>query len=120
VPYSISGTSHQGSFTQSSTLQLIEGAGFVSRRTGTGQVLAACYRAAPCHVTVSASANGKRIAHSKPKYLGVDELGALQFKLSSAGRRMLQHARGNQLPARITITDSSGSAMGHTVLVSYG
>jgi hypothetical protein len=120
IPYSISGPSQTGTFVQASSLQLVEGAGFVSSRTGTGLLLAACYGASPCRVTVTAEAGGRQIAHSAPEYLGLDELGLLRFKLSSAGRTMLQHARGNQLPARITLRDSSGAAVGRIPLVSYG
>lgn len=120
IPYSISGSSRTGSFTQSPGLQLIEGPAFVSSQTGAGLVLAACDGASPCRVTVNAEAAGKRIAHSTSEYLGADELGYLRLRLSSGGRRMLKNAKGNQLPARITLTDGSASAVGHTVLVSYG
>src|SRR5581483_3894335 len=120
IPYSISGPGHVGGFTQSPGLQLIQGAGFVSSQTGTGLVLVACDGASPCHVTVNAEAGGKRIAHSKPQFLGPDELGYLRFKLSPSGRRMLQNARGNQLAVRITVTNGKASAVGHTDLVSYG
>lgn len=120
IPYSISGPGQIGSFTQSPGLQLIQGDGFVSSQSGAGLVLVACDGASPCHVTVNAEAAGRRIAHSRPQFLGADELGYLRFKLSPAGRRMLQNARGNQLPVRITVTDGNTSAVGHTDLVSYG
>jgi outer membrane protein assembly factor BamB len=120
IPYSISGPSQARTFSQSPTLQLIEDSGFVASHTGSGQVMAGCYGASPCRVRVTVEAGGRRIARSKLQYLGLNELGAVHFSLSPAGRRMLQHARGNQLPARITLTDANASAVGHTTLVGYG
>lgn len=119
IPYSVSGTGPTRSTSESPTIQLLQTTGFVSSSTGEGRILAACYAAAPCEVTTTVSANGAQIASTTPERLGVNELGGLAFKLSTAGRLMLQHASGNQLPAQITITDGSDTATGQIALVGY-
>jgi Arylsulfotransferase (ASST) len=118
IPYSIAGTSAR-SASQSPSLQLLQRPGFVSSSGGIGQILAACYAPGPCKITTTVSAGGKRIAHTGGEYLGADELGILSFKLSSAGRSMLRHASGNQLPAQIRLNDGSDTATGQLPLVSY-
>ena len=49
----------------------------------------------------------------------MDELGVLYFKLSAAGRSMLHHASGNQLPAQIRLSDGNQVATGQIALVAY-
>jgi hypothetical protein len=119
IPYSIAGSGPVRSTSQSPTVQLVQGTGFVSSSAGTGQILAACYAPAPCRITTTVSAGAKRIAHTAGEYLGVDELRILSFKLSSAGRSMLQHASGNQLPAQIRLVDGSNATTGEIALVAY-
>jgi hypothetical protein len=65
------------------------------------------------------SANGQRVAHTTAEHLGVDELGVLYFKLSSAGRSMLRHASGNQLPVQVKLSDRADTATGNLALVGY-
>jgi Arylsulfotransferase (ASST) len=119
IPYSVSGSGPSRSTSQSPTIQLAQTTGFVSSRTGVGQIMAACYAAAPCQVNATVSANGVQIASMGPERLGVNELGELYFKLTDAGRAMLGQASGNQLPAQITITDGSDTATGQIALVGY-
>jgi len=42
--------------------------------------------------------------------IGADELGYLIFSLTSRGRTLLANARGNQLGARVTITQTTASS----------
>ena len=91
----------------------------MSSSSGTGQLLAACYATVPCHVTATVSAGGKRVAHTAAEHLGVNELGVLYFKLSAAGRSMLRHASGNELPAQITLSNGGDTATGQLALVDY-
>ncbi len=118
IPYSVSGSGPQRSASGSADLQLVQETGFVSGG-GSGQILAACYGPSPCQVTTTVSAAGRHIAHTKPEYLGVDELGALTFNLTAAGRSMLQHASGNQLAAQVRLTDGGQTATGQIALAGY-
>jgi Arylsulfotransferase (ASST) len=119
IPYSIAGAGPGHSASQSPTVQLLQRPGFVSSGNGEGQLLAACYASRPCQVTATISANGKRVAHTAPEHLGVNEIGVLYFKMSADGRSMLRHASGNQLPAQITLSDGADTATGNLALVSY-
>ena len=119
IPYSIAGAGPTRSASQSPTVQLVQGTGFVSSSTGTGQILAACYAPVPCQITTTVSAGGSQVAHTAREYLGVNEVGILSFRLSAAGRSMLQHASGNQLPAQITLSDGTDRASGQIALVAY-
>jgi hypothetical protein len=119
IPYSVSGSGPTRSTSQTPTIQIVQNTAFANTSTGDGQILAACYDSTPCEVTVTMSANGAQIASTAPERLGVDELGELSFKLSTAGRVMLQHASGNQLPVQITLTDGSNTATGQIALVGY-
>ncbi len=119
ISYSISGANPGHSASESPTIQLLQRPGFVLSSNGDGQILAACYASAPCQVTATVSAQGTQIARSTPEHLGVNELGVLYFKLSEAGRSMLAHASGNQLPVKITISDGADTATGDLALVGY-
>jgi hypothetical protein len=119
IPYSVAGAAPGHSASQSPTIQLLQRPGFVSSSNGQGQLLAACYASTPCQVTAVVSANGQRVAHTTAEHLGVDELGVLYFKLSSAGRSMLRHASGNQLPVQVKLSDRADTATGNLALVGY-
>ena len=119
IPYSTAGAGPTRSASQSPTVQLVQDTGFVSSSTGTGQILAACYAPAPCQITTTVSAGGSQVAHTPREYLGVNEVGILSFRLSAAGRSMLQQASGNQLPAQITLSDGTDTASGQIALVAY-
>ncbi len=119
IPYSVSGPAPLRSTLQSPTIQLVQSTGFVESSTGGGQILAACYAATPCRVTTTVSASGARVASTGPERLGVDELGEMRFKLDAAGRLMLRHAPGNQLPAQIALRSGGNTATGQIALVGY-
>ncbi len=119
IPYSVTGKGSTGAVSGSGGLQFLQGAGFVSSATGTGQFVIGCFAASPCRITAIISANGHQIARSTRQYLGFDEVGALHFKLSPAGRRMLAHAQNNQLAVQIRVGGSAGNASGRITLVAY-
>ncbi len=119
ISYAVAGPSPGNSSSQSPTIQLLQRPGFVSSSSGMGQILAACYGSAPCQVTGTVSANGLQIAQVASQQLGIDELGSVYFKLSPAGRTMLSHASGNQLPVQVSITDGADTATGNLALVGY-
>jgi hypothetical protein len=104
---------------QSPAVHIVQDTGFVSSATGQGQIVAACYASIPCPIRITLSSGGHVLAQTGREELGVDELGALMFKLTSTGRSMLTHAQGNQLPARIVISDGSERATGSIALVGY-
>lgn len=119
IPYSITGKGSTNPVVQGSGLQFLQGVGFVSSATGKAQFLIGCFAASPCRITTTVFANGHQIARSTPQYVGVDEVGVVHFKLSPAGRKMLAHARGNQLPVQIRLRDPAGNAAGRISLVAY-
>ena len=51
-----------------------------------------------------------RIARTGRELIGADELGYLIFSLTARGKTLLAHAHGNQLGARVTITQTLPSA----------
>jgi hypothetical protein len=107
------------STSQSPAVHLVQSTGFVSSAAGQGQIVAACYASVPCPMRITVSSSGHVLAQTGREQLGIDELGALSFKLTAAGRSMLAHASGNQLPARIVISDGSERATGSIALVGY-
>lgn len=120
IPYSTSGASPAGSASQSPTIQLARTTGFVSSSTGVGQILGACYASSrACQPKATITSSGRVIAATGAEHLGAEELGEIYFTLSATGRRMLAHARGNELPAQITLKDGSNTASGEIALVGY-
>jgi hypothetical protein len=59
------------------------------------------------------------IARTGPEFVGAKQLGYLSFSLTPAGRAMLARAPGNQLGARITVTNGHDSASGAIALVRF-
>jgi hypothetical protein len=118
VPYSTSGTSPAQSVSQAPSIQLVGTRELVSSRH-TGGILAACYGPAPCLVGARISAGNTVIASPDPRYLGVGEAAYLPFKLNPAGQTMLANASGNQLAARVTLTNAGSVASGRVVLSRY-
>jgi outer membrane protein assembly factor BamB len=118
VPYSTSGTSPAQSVSQAPSIQLVGTRELVSSRH-TGGILAACYGPAPCLVGARISADNTVIASPDPRYLGVGEAAYLPFKLNPAGQTMLANASGNQLAARVTLTNAGSVASGRVALSRY-
>jgi hypothetical protein len=84
-----------------------------------GGILAGCLSATPCHVRTTLVAGGQTIASSGTEFLGANELGYLFFKLTPAGHRLIERAPGNQLGARLTLTDGSAVSRADVALIPF-
>jgi hypothetical protein len=118
VPFSTSGSSPARTASQSSSLRLLGLTDFVSAN-GVGGILAECLASTPCHTKTTVSVGNTVIASTGSELLGARGIGYLIFTLTSAGRSMLEHARGNQLGATVTISDGGATARGSVALVRF-
>ena len=118
VRFSTSGAAPARSASQSSTLRLLGLTDFVSSG-GTGGILAECLASTPCHTRTTVSVGSTVIATTGSELLGARDVGYLIFSLTSAGKSMLEHDRGNQLGAAVTITDGGATAHGNLSLVRF-
>jgi hypothetical protein len=118
VPYTTSGTSPQRVLTDAPSLRIVAATAFVYRES-VGGLLTDCLSATPCRASAKLWHGHTTLAQTNGEQLGAEELGYLSFRLTPAGRRMLQTARGNQLSAHVSETDGPASAGGQIVLVSY-
>jgi hypothetical protein len=119
VPFSTSGSGPARKATQASTLQFVGLTDFVSNASGVGGILAACFQFTPCHVSTTVASGSTTIASTGSEFIGAGELGYLSFTLNAAGRSMLAHATGNQLPAHVTIKNGSTTATADIALVGF-
>ncbi len=119
VSYRTHGAAPGETLTQAPGLRLIGATDFVYHGS-TGGILAACTTTAPCMVKTAIVAGGQTVATAGPQFTGAHELVYLRFKLTTAGRRMLARAHGNQLGVQLTIEDGVDTASGRAVLVSFG
>ena len=118
APFSTSGAAPARSASQSSTLRILGLSDFVSSG-GTGGILAECLASTPCHTKTTVSVGNTVVASTGSELLGARDVGYLIFSLTSAGKSMLEHARGNQLGAAVTITDGGATAHGNLALVRF-
>lgn len=118
VPFSTSGSAPARSASQSPSLQILGLSDFVSAG-GVGGILAQCLASSPCHTKTTVSVGNTVVASTGSELLGARSVGYLIFSLTSAGRSMLAHARGNQLGAAVTISDGSATARGQVALVRF-
>jgi hypothetical protein len=118
VSFHTSGRGPKRSYHQGPDLQVISGTDFVSSR-GAGGILAQCQSSSPCHSTVTVTAGNRTIATSKPEWLGAHQVGYVGFSLSSAGRSLLAHARGNQLTVRVKLSGAGNPASATLALVRF-
>ncbi len=118
VPFSTQGRAPGRNLSQSPTLNLIGATDFVYR-SAVGGILAGCFSEVPCIVSTKIVAGHATIARAGPQFLGANELEYLMFRLTAKGKALLMHARGNQLGAKVTVSDGSARAVGHIVLVSF-
>lgn len=118
IPVTTSGASPPRSVTQTSTLRILATTDFVSTG-GAGGILAACLTSTPCRASTTVTAAGQIIALTRPEVLGVNELGYLSFSLTPTGQALLTHAPGDQLPAKVTITNAGTTATAQIALASY-
>jgi hypothetical protein len=117
-PYSTSGAAPAHKANQSQSLQILGLTDFVSPG-GTGGILAECLATTPCHTKTTVSVGGTVIATTGSELLGARNVSYLIFSLTSAGKSMLEHARGNQLGAEVTISDGAASASAAVSLVRF-
>ncbi len=120
ISFSTGGKAPPRSVDQASTLRFLGVTDFVYRNS-VGGILASCPATVPCDVTTTIKAGRRTIATAGPQFLGSNELGYLTFKLTPAGRRLMAHAHGNVLAARVTLNDATSSAVAtaHIALVGY-
>ena len=119
VPFSTRGRGPTRAGSHGSSLQFIGLTDFVSSASGVGGILTGCFSSSPCHVTTRITSGTRTIATTGSEFLGAGELGYLAFTLTPAGRSMLAHAPGNQLPAHVTLTNGSRSASANLALVRF-
>ncbi len=118
VPFSTSGAAPARSAGQSPSLQILGLTDFVSAN-GVGGILAECLASTPCHTKTTVSVGKTVVASTGSELLGARSVGYLIFTLTSAGRSMLEHTRGNQLGAAVTISDGPSTAHGQIALVGF-
>ncbi len=118
VPFSTSGAAPARTARQSPSLQIVGLTDFVSSN-GVGGILAECLASTACHTKTTVSVGKTVIATTGPELLGSHGVGYLIFSLTSRGRSMLDHARGNQLGASVTISDGASTASGIIALVRF-
>jgi len=118
IPFSTSGAAPARGASQSRTLRLLGLSDFVSAG-GVGGILAECLATSPCHTRTTVSVGRTVVASTGSELLGGRDVGYLIFALTSAGRSLLAHARGNQLGATVTISDGGATARGSIALVRF-
>jgi hypothetical protein len=116
IPYSTSGSGPSRHVSQSAAVQVANTTGFATS-AGNGAILAGCYAAVPCELRATLSVGGTQIASTSAQHLGVAELGPIYFQLNSAGKALLARASGNQLAARVRLSNGSSSAAGQISLI---
>jgi hypothetical protein len=119
VPFSTSGSGPRRVVSNAATLKFVGRTDFVSSASGVGGILAGCFATAPCHVSTKVTSGTSTIATTGREFIGAGELGYLAFTLTSAGRSMLAHAPGNQLPVRVRLTSGSTTATASLVLAAF-
>jgi hypothetical protein len=118
TPFSTSGQSPAKVLTDAPALRIISATSFVYRDS-VGGLLTDCLSATPCVVKAKLWHGRTALATTGGEQLGAGELGYLSFKLTPAGRKMLESTAGNQLSAHAYINDGSAGAGGVITLVSY-
>jgi hypothetical protein len=113
VQFKTTGSGPRHSLHPSSAVRIIGATHFVSHGW-VGGILVACTASTPCLASSTITSAGKSIARGAPQFLGINELGYLHFSLTAAGHRMLLHRRGNQLPAKLQISNGGPVGSGST------
>jgi hypothetical protein len=118
VPFVAAGSGPHRSTVQASTVRIIGSQDFVWLHTF-GGILAGCVGTAPCQINIDLTAKGQAIATAAPGVIGANEAGYLMFRLNPLGSALLAKARGNQLGARVTLTDGTATAHAQIALSSF-
>jgi hypothetical protein len=82
---------------------------FVPPSSGMGGLPVGCFTGHPCHIRTSVWAGRTLIARTGSESVPENSGGLLFFRLSPAGRRLLDHARRRRLPVRVSVQDVSGA-----------
>ncbi len=117
IPFQATGSGPHRRVTNAATLRMIGMTGFATNR-GLGVILAACLKATPCLIRATVSAGRAVIGRSDRELLGANQLGYVPFTLTGRGRGRLAHASGNELAARVSLSDDRATADGHIALVA--
>ncbi len=118
IPFTTIGSGPRRNAAPARTLMVLGLRDFVLRGA-TGGILAACRGPAPCPVTVKIAAGGQTVASSTSHLIGANSAGYLSFRLTGSGRALLARAAGNQLAAKVTLSDGTASASANISLSSY-
>lgn len=119
ISYVTHGSGPRYTVKQASNLQLLSKVAFASPG-GVGGVFAGCSSAQPCHASAVVTAGKTVIARTGSEFLGAHDFGFIIFSLTSAGNRMLAHARGNQLPVTVSVSGGGGTATATIPLDRWG
>ena len=117
IPFHATWSGPHRRVTNAPTLRIIGSTDFASTR-GVGAIPAACLQATPCLIRATVSAGRAVIGRSDGELLGANQLGYVTFTLTGRGRGRLAHASGNQLAARVSLSDDRAAADGHIALVA--
>lgn len=118
VPFRTSGSAPRRSLGPAGGLRII-GLRDFAWLDSFGGILAGCVGSAPCIVRTKITSGRATIATAGPQTIGANEAGYLSFKLNPFGHALLAAAHGNQLGARVTLTDASASTHGSIALSSF-
>jgi Domain of unknown function (DUF1906) len=118
VPFQTSGFGPRRSSSPAPTLRVLGTSDYVYRRAS-GGILASCSGSSPCLVKTKITVGRTTIASTGQEFIGANEAGYLSFTLTPAGRMLLASAPGNQLGARVTLTDGTATARASIALSSF-
>jgi hypothetical protein len=122
IRFAVSGRGPVRSVSNAPALQVLGATDFVFRRR-TGGILTGCFTAAaPCELSLQLRSGRTLVgASTASQTLGANEAGYARFALTAAGRRLLARARGNQLGARLSMTDATTgtTVSAQLILINY-
>jgi len=118
VPFSTAGRGPRRGVTQTGGLRLLGLTDFVSA-DGVGGILAYCPQSSSCLARTTISAGRTALARTGAEFLGPGEAGYLTFSLTSAGRRLLAGAAGNQLGAHVSLSGTGAPTDAQVGLVGF-
>jgi hypothetical protein len=118
IAVSTSGRAPAHHAVQGPTLRVVNPVDYVSLH-GVGGILTVCRNTPVCHIATTLKVGKTVIAQTGAENLGANQMGYLIFRLTARGRTLLARARGNQLGARLTLTDAGTSTSTRIVLVRF-
>ncbi len=118
IPYLTSGPAPKRRLWPSMAVQVIGQTSYVGNGW-TGGVLVACRQQTPCVARANVTLGGVRLAFPRTATIGAGEIGYVTYRLTNHAHELLAEARGNQLGARVTITDGPKHTMALVSLVGY-